>query len=92
MRSLAALCLLGAVAPVSVGHTAPASPSFTKLNARVIDSYVIPGFTRLAKRSGKLAEDLSRTCEGSAKAAMTVRKDFADTCLLYTSPSPRDRS
>jgi predicted lipoprotein len=82
-RSLAALCLLGAVAPVSVGHTAPASPSFTKLNARVIDTYVIPGFTKLAKASGKLAENLSRTCEGNAKAAKAVRKDFADTVLAW---------
>jgi predicted lipoprotein len=83
MRSLAALCLLAAVAPATVGQAAPASPSFTKLNARVIDSYVIPGFTRLATASGKLAENLSRTCEGNAKAAKAVKKDFADTVVAW---------
>ncbi len=83
MRSLAALCLLAAVAPVPVGHAAPAAPAFTKLNAHVIDSYVFPGFTRLAKTSGKLADDLSRTCDGSAKAAKAVKKDFADTVLAW---------
>src|SRR3990170_1900161 len=83
MRSLAALCLLAVVAPVRAVHAAPASPTFTRLNARVIDSYVVPGFSRLTKTSGKLAENLSRTCEGSAKAAKAVSKDFADTVLAW---------
>ena len=82
-RRLAALCLLAAVASAPVGHAAPASPAFSKLNARVINSYVIPGFTRLATASGKLAENLARTCEGSAKAAKAVKKDFADTVLAW---------
>ena len=82
-RSLAALCLLAVVARAGFVHAAPASPTFPKLNARVIDFYVIPGFSRLAKTSGKLAEDLSRTCEGSAKAAKAVKKDFADTVLAW---------
>jgi uncharacterized protein len=83
MRGLAALCLLAVLAPTRAVHAAPASPAFTKLSARVIDSYVIPGFTRLAKTSGKLAENLSRTCEGSAKAAKAVKEDFADTVLAW---------
>lgn len=82
-RRLVALGLLAVVAPVSAGHTAPASPSFSKLNARVIDSYVLPGFTRLAEASGKLAENLSRACEGNAKAVHAVKKDFADTVLAW---------
>lgn len=82
-RWLAALCLLAMVAPAAVGHTAPASPSLSKLNARVIDSYVVPGFTRLAEASSKLAEDLSRTCEGNAEAASAVKQDFADTVLAW---------
>jgi predicted lipoprotein len=62
---------------------APAAPSFEKLNARVIDKYVLPRFGALAKTSGKLADDLKRTCDGDAKAARAVRQDYADAVLAW---------
>ncbi|MDP1910276.1 MAG: hypothetical protein Q8K85_18415, partial [Hyphomicrobium sp.] len=75
MRSLAALCLLAVVALPLAGRAAPATPSFPKLNARVIDSYVLPRFNRLADTSGKLAEDLALACNGNKKATRVVKRD-----------------
>jgi predicted lipoprotein len=83
MRRLAALCLLAVVALPLAGRAAPATPSFPKLNARVIDSYVLPRFKRLADTSGKLAEDLARACDGDKKAARVVKRDFTDTVLAW---------
>jgi uncharacterized protein len=80
LRGLAAICLLAAVTLV---HAAPAAPSFPKLNAGVIDTYVLPRFKRLTETSGKLAEDLARTCEGDRMAAAAVKTDFADTVLAW---------
>lgn len=62
---------------------APAAPAFSKLNARVIDDYVIPRFGTLAKASGRLADDIARTCDGDAKATAALKKDFADTALAW---------
>ena len=64
-------------------RAAPAVPSFPKLNARVIDSYVLPRFRRLAESSGKLTEDLARACAGNKKAAEALKKNFADTVLAW---------
>ena len=83
MRSFAAVCLLAMVALPLAGHAAPVAPSFPKLNARVIDSYVLPRFKRLADTSGKLAEDMARACDGHKKAARAVKQDFADTVLAW---------
>ena len=62
---------------------APAAPAFSKLNARVIDNYVIPRFASLAKASGKMADDIARVCDGDAKAPAALKKDFADTALAW---------
>ena len=43
------------------------------------------------KESGKAKEIVAITI-GEEKAQETVRKALAVGCLLYTSPSPRDRS
>jgi hypothetical protein len=83
LRALAAICLLAAVALAHAGRAAPATPSFPKLNARVIDTYVLPRFKRLTEMSGKLAEDLAGTCGGDKKAAPAVKTDFADTVLAW---------
>lgn len=71
--------LIGAAAAVA----APAAPSFEKLNARVIDKYVLPRFSDLAKTSGRLAAALEQTCSGDRKAAAAVRKDYADAVLSW---------
>ena len=68
MRRLAAVCLLALVAVPLAGRAAPAAPSFPKLNARVIDTYVVPRFAQLAETSGKLADDIARACDGDKKA------------------------
>jgi hypothetical protein len=83
LRGLAAICLLAAVALAHAGRAAPATPSFPKLNARVIDKYVLPRFERLAETSRKLAEEVGRACDGDKKAADAVKKDFADTVLAW---------
>jgi hypothetical protein len=80
-RAATAICLLAVVAlPL---HAAPVAPSFPKLNARVIDSYVLPRFKKLAETSGTLAEDVARTCDGHKKTARAVKQDFADTVLAW---------
>lgn len=61
----------------------PATQAFSKLNAHVIDTYVLPRFSSLAKASGKLADDLKRACEGDAKAAAAAKKDFAGAALAW---------
>jgi predicted lipoprotein len=82
-QSFSALCLLAVVALPPPARAAPAVPSFPKLNARVIDSYVLPRFRRLAESSGKLTEDLARACDGDKKAAEALKKNFADTVLAW---------
>ncbi len=79
MRSLAVACLLALVS-AAAAHVAP---SFGKLNARVIDTYVLPRFDALAKSSGRLAASLDRACAGDKKAAETVNKDYADAVLAW---------
>lgn len=82
MRSLAVACLLvffGAAA----ASAAPAALSFPKLNARVIDKYVLPRFDALAASSGRLAASLERACAGDQKAVAAVRKEYADAVLAW---------
>jgi predicted lipoprotein len=81
--AIAAASLLAVCSAVVGAFAAPAAPSFAKLNARVIDTYVILRFQKLAKASGKLAEDMARTCDGDPKAAAAVKKDFADAALAW---------
>jgi predicted lipoprotein len=84
MRRGTALLLVAMTAVVApAGRTAPAKPSFAQLNARVIDKYVLPRFERLAKASGKLANDVARLCDGDKNAASSVKTDFADTVLAW---------
>lgn len=82
-RAIAAVFMLIAIALPLAGRAAPATPSFPKLNARVIDTYVLPRFKRLELTSGKLADDLVRTCSGENGAADVAKKDFADTVLAW---------
>jgi uncharacterized protein len=84
-RAATAICLLAVVALPLVARGAPSAPSFPKLNARVIDTYVLPRFKKLAETSGKLADDLARTCDGDEKSAKAVKDDFADTVLAWAS-------
>src|SRR6188508_1327195 len=82
-RAATAICLLAVVALPLAVRAAPSAPSFPKLNARVIDTYVLPRFKELEQTSGKLADDLARTCDGDAKAAKAIKNDFADTVLAW---------
>jgi predicted lipoprotein len=84
MRRETALLLVVIMAVVApAGRAAPAKPSFAQLNARVIDKYVLPRFKRLAEASGKLAEDVTRLCDGTKNIASAVKTDFADTVLAW---------
>jgi hypothetical protein len=80
---VAALLLLAAADVWGSAAAAPVTPSFSKLNARVIDKYVLPRFTTLAKTTGKLAATLDRTCAGDKKAAAALEKDYADAVLAW---------
>ena len=75
------LLLLPAI-PAGAATTA-AAPSFTALNKRVIDKYVLPRFTRLAEASGGLTRELARTCDGDAGALAASRKKFAAAALAW---------
>ncbi|HWK34255.1 MAG TPA: imelysin family protein [Hyphomicrobium sp.] len=75
------LLLLPAI-PAGAATTA-AAPSFTALNKRVIDKYVLPRFTRLAEASGGLTRELVRTCDGDAGALAASRKKFAAAALAW---------
>jgi len=74
---------LATVAAVTPACAAAAAPSFTKLNARVIDTYVLPRFRSLAATTGKLAADLDRACAGDRKAAAALSRDYADAVLSW---------
>jgi predicted lipoprotein len=82
-RLLVVLLLVVAAPPRLPGHAAPATPAFPKLNARVIDKYVLPRFERLAEASGKLAEEVARACDGDEQRGAAVRKDFAAAVLAW---------
>jgi predicted lipoprotein len=75
--------MVASVVPTGPGQATPAAPSFPKLNARVIDKYVLPRFKQLADTSGKLAEEVTRACDGNKKAASAVKGDFEDTVLAW---------
>lgn len=81
LGAIAVACL--AVLVAGTAHAAPVVPSFPKLNARVIDKYVLPRFVALAKTSGKLATTLAGACAGDRKAAAAVQKDYADAVLAW---------
>lgn len=82
-RILAAVFVLGVAGNLTGVRAAPAAPSFSKLNARVIDKYVLPRFTALSDTTAKLASTLDRTCAGDEKAAANVTKDYADAVLAW---------
>src|SRR4051794_14621378 len=82
-RAATAICLLAVVALPLAARAAPSAPAFPKLNARVIDTYVQPRFKKLAETSGKLADNLVRTCDGDEKSAKAIKNDFADTVLAW---------
>src|SRR4029079_8451070 len=63
-RETARLLVVIMAVVVPAGRAGPANTSFAQLNARVIDKYVLPRFKRLAEASGKLAEDVTRLCDG----------------------------
>jgi hypothetical protein len=75
------LAMFGAAAAFAV----PLAPSFSKLNARVIDKYVLPRFDALAQSSGRLAKALEATCAGDKGAAASVTKEYAGTVLAWGS-------
>jgi predicted lipoprotein len=77
-----AVCLLILASAVTL-DAAPAAPSFPKLNARVIDTYVVPRFAQLVTSSGKLTAGIARACDGANGAAEAVRDDFAATALAW---------
>lgn len=80
-RSLAAVCCIVALA--GAVRAAPAAPSFPKLNARVIDTYVLPRFKRLDKASGSLAADIARICDGAKSELADAKHEFAETALAW---------
>lgn len=82
-RILAAAVLLAVLGGAAAAIAAPAVPAFPKLNARVIDKYVLPRFETLAKTTGKLAAGLERVCTGDKKAAATINEDFAGAVLAW---------
>ena len=82
LRRLAIL-VLGLLLPAVAAWAQTPAPSFTALNTRVIDDYVLPRFKRLAEASGRLAHELARTCDGDAGALAAARKEFSDTALAW---------
>ncbi len=82
-RILVGAVLLAAQGAVAGAFAAPVAPSFPKLNARVIDKYVLPRFADLAATSGRLAASLERACAGEKRAAAAVKRDYADTVLAW---------
>ena len=52
-----------------------------------------PVFVQVLEGENAIAKnrDLMGATDPKKAAAGTIRADFADSCLLYTSPSPRDR-
>jgi predicted lipoprotein len=82
-RAIAAVFMLIAIALPLAGHAGPTTPSFPKLNARVIDTYVLPRFQRLELTSASLADNLARTCSSENGAADAAKKAFADTVLAW---------
>jgi hypothetical protein len=78
---LAAACL--AIAVTGIAQAAPAKPDFSKLTARVVDTYALPRFAALATTSGKLAATLGAACAGDRKAADAVVHDYASTVLAW---------
>lgn len=79
-RLLVVLVLMAAAAPA---HAGPATPAYPKLNARVIDTYVLPRFKQLAETTGKLAEDAAAVCDGKSKDAQLLKKDFEAAVLAW---------
>lgn len=82
-RGLAAVCIFSIIAPAGTVPAAPAAPSFSKLSARVIDSYVLPRFKRLEQASGGLAADIARICDGAKGGLANAKRDFAETALAW---------
>jgi len=80
---VAAACLFAVFVTLAGEADVRAGPAFPSLNERVIDSYVVPHFEKLAKATHRLTEDLSRTCRGEPRAAKAARKDFNETVLAW---------
>lgn len=83
MVKSAAVACLAVFATLTNGPQVHAGPAFPSLNTRVIDSYVVPHFERLAKATAKLTEDVARTCRGERSATKAARKDFDELVLAW---------
>ena len=81
--SVAAACLVAVFVTLACGPKVHAAPAFPSLNERVIDSYIVPHFAKLANATRKLTENLSRTCQGERRAAKAAQKDFNETVLAW---------
>jgi predicted lipoprotein len=76
----AALCGLLALPAAS---NAANRPDHSKVNARVIETYVLPGFERLADASARLKKDLQSVCAGDAPALADAKQAFEATALAW---------